>query len=424
MRQLDTPFKRACLIVMATGVIGLAVSLLVWTFQSRYHRIYYTEEHYGWVEGDRPTAVRKEKVWSSSAKCVAPFLRRDVEAAEQALNEHLRKEPPVPSLSSPNFQKRLGWETTRSSLSFDVSRAKNLLANNLSKTIRADQVRESVRYSGVDLSHALGYPSAAKRDTRTDEQKFNDALYGALGIGSLQQDARNKAFQDCVTPSISSYVLLKTTHHSDIDNWPRDHSIPFSLALALFVGGFLGSVGFGFSNTIWNLTGKRAVSWVQTGRSTASLARPSSPELETANPRELQARTANVTLDPGAKAHFLPHLIFLGAPIALLILAFLSDSGPLGVFFGRIAGSITDPLLLLPALIVGATIRRHGVVVVALTSLAVFVSIVVAQMNADFGARLSLPIVFARIVASLFAGYVANLIRTLLDHRSEPPTTN
>lgn len=442
MKRFSTPIMRGSFLAMLVGLATLITSLIVWTQQSRYNRVYYSEDHYGWVWEERPDALQREPKWSITTKCVQPYLQRNVEVADKHLSAHLAVEPPKVSAvdSMAAWKRRSDWEMQRFNLDFDLKQAKEAASKSHGTSVRQGEVREWAGISwNMPALSPLGYP-VERKDTRTDDQKFHDALLSKLDITSFPQHQREEIFQNCVTQETVSYVFLRTTHHSELDDWPEDHPIPFALGMLLVVGGFFGSIGHGFSVAVWNGTGARLIGWVRTG-DTASPQPPSAPlavlqgmmtdaggvavttEPTAASQAEASTPPASTPRQGSSAGRFVPHIVILGGPLALLAFAMATNSSALGRLFGGVVGSAADPINLILALILGASIRRHPMLIGALVALGVGMAILVSKLNAEWGVRLTGDMIAAKIGASLIIGYVANLIRTLASSKTNntPP---
>jgi hypothetical protein len=274
-RQLDNPFKRLSFVLTVTGLSVLAVSLIVWTQQSRHNRIYYSEHHYGWVPAD--SATFGDTYWSVDSSCALPFLEQDAADAEQQLVAHRAAEPEKPRSNPPSSLKELQrhdemykryseWSSKRWRLEYDAKKAKDTISNIKYWGTRAGEVAETVRRND-SVSGLFSPDIESERDTRTEEDKFHAALLSNLGLTSLSPDLREQVFRECVMESKVRYMKLKTTHHSKLDDWPDDHPLPFWLGLGLTVSGLLGSFAYGFSASVFRATVEKLLSWIKTGTS-------------------------------------------------------------------------------------------------------------------------------------------------------------
>lgn len=434
MKRFNTPVMRGSFLAMIVGMITLVVSLIVWTQQSRYNKIYYTEDHFGWVWEDRPDAIAREPRWSITTPCVKPYFDRVLSEAEQRLAAHMAIEPPKASAvdSMTAWKKRSDWDMKRFNLDFDVKHAKERAAESHYASVREGEVRERMRgWASMPAISPLGYP-VEKKDTRSEEEKFDSALLGELGIGSFPKAQQSEIFEKCVTTDTVSYVLLRTTHHTNLDYWPNRHPIPFYLGLFLSVGGFFGSFGYGFSKAVWNGTGGRLITWVRTGANApVSDGKPDpvtqqqpvvEPVVSTdVAPAEAGGTQQNDQPDTGrAFRRFLPHLIILGLPVAILFLGFATNSSALGRVIGGVVGAATDPINLIAALIVGASIRRHGILIAALATLGFAMAVLVSRLNSGWGVRLTGDLIITKAAASMIIGYGAHLVRTLVSSGTKP----
>lgn len=107
---------------------------------------------------------------------------------------------------------------------------------------------------------------------------------------------------------------------------------------------------------------------------------------------------------------FAPHLGLIAVLALILIVSILTNRPAL---VGYPAAALTDPLILLAGILAGALIVDIKHLAVALVVLSVVLSLVIAQMNADWLGefKFSAILVYARLTALSVAGFLANAIR-------------
>lgn len=312
LQRLDTPFKRASLLIMIIGVVSLIVSLVVWTQQSRYHRLYYTKAHYDWVPVGGRYSGKVELFWSLDRACIVPITKSRIAALEGQLAAHRKAEPERPEYSftdqhTPRHEvkpehpkdsyeslraqfryieilkkknsvskRHRTWSYKKKSLDTQLKKIKENIRTLGYIDIREGQVREGVKKSEAISTFQVGGPQWY--NNKTEEEKFQLSLYWDLGLGAFPTHRREKIFKKCAHESTRTYILTRTTHHTKIDNWPKDQPIPFYFSLLLIAAGFLGSFGYKVSSNIIQGTAGRAIKWVRTGNDPVPSAK-NTPEL-------------------------------------------------------------------------------------------------------------------------------------------------
>ena len=440
-RLFDTPLKRVSFIVLIIGAVTLAVSLAVWLQQSRYNRIYYSQDHYQWLPVSQDFAGQTERYWSWDRDCVQPLAETRIAQLKQELEDHRRNRPEQPSRNvsinrdwteisrqTELIRAYSHWSARESSLKVSVDSANEKLGGVGYESAREGEIDTSPSLIAWGARNPYLRPSilVEQEDTKTDEEKFRDSLYARLGLTGFPAEDRDAIFDDCVRETTQGYKFVRTSYHSDIDEWPDDHPISFWLGMFLTVAGFLGSFGYRMSTVVVQGTAGRLLSWVRTGEGRPS-EKPSF-DGETSDPVQ-KASTAVQTEEEivvGAQApvtgiglnRFLPHAVILGGLLAILGLGVVANDAGIARFFGRAAGSAIDPVNLVIAALMGFAIRRHRVLIPSLIALGFALAVLVSQINAFLGARLTPEGIAAKIAAALAVGYLANLI--LIIFKKEP----
>jgi len=110
------------------------------------------------------------------------------------------------------------------------------------------------------------------------------------------------------------------------------------------------------------------------------------------------------------KSRFFPHLAFLLLTIAVVAFSYITNQPRIAAFA---AASLTDPLILLAGVVTGATLTKSQYLLSALAVLAVILSLVIAQINADWLGefRFSALAVFARFLALGIIAFITNAVR-------------
>ena len=122
---------------------------------------------------------------------------------------------------------------------------------------------------------------------------------------------------------------------------------------------------------------------------------------------------------------FTPHIAFVSILAIVLIFGFATNNRSLAIFAGSLAGASLDPLVLISALIIGAYAKSSKILLSIAIPFAVFVSVWVANMNAQFGTTLTPFFILVRIVSVVGIAYVSNAIRIAVSskkRRSESAT--
>lgn len=442
-RRFDTPFKRMSFLALIVGVVTLAVSLVVWTLQSGFNKIYYSEDHYLWLPVDLGYSGRVERKWSWDHDCVRPLAQARIDKLKAELEDHRRAHPEKPSDDLIDYRSLL--EPQRRTL--------EELEQSIAKDRRQRAVRNAyLEWSGKESSLKLAVDSATarltrlnysgvregevfqpnrrfdpweplfpkKEDTRTKEEKFVDSLYSQLGLTAFPAFERDRIFEECVRESTVGYKLVDISHHTELDDWPVDHPIPVTLGLLLTAVGFFGSYGHRASSSVIRSTVGRLLSWLKTGEarpgevSSSNSEKPTTVVSEQAPPVStgvVDALEDQASKEKSGWARFLPHLLIFGGLFALLVLGVATNDPASARFFGHASAAALDPLNLAIAAILGLSVRRNMVLMPCLIAVGFGLAVVVAQMNASLGARLSPEIIMAKIAAALAVGYLANLIR-------------
>ena len=263
-QRFDTPFKRICLLTLIAGTITLTVSLIVWTQQSRYDKIYYSKNHYQWLPVDDEFSGSVERSWSWDHDCVKPLAQARIVKLKKELEDHRRTRPEEPSTkSSPGDMLR--WFSKEISLQTSVRSEIGFIYRDLRES-------EVLRPGPYDLFQE---PPRQETTRHTDEE-FRDKLYSKLGLMKFPTSERDAIFEKCVQETLVGYKYIRTSHHTELDDWPDDHPLPFWLGLFLILAGFMGSYGYRMSSFMGSYgyrmsslairgTVGRLVSWVKTG---------------------------------------------------------------------------------------------------------------------------------------------------------------
>lgn len=105
-----------------------------------------------------------------------------------------------------------------------------------------------------------------RKGNKIKEKKFRDNLYSELGLTVFPASKQENIFKNCAREYPMAYVRVRTSFHSDLDDWPKDHPIPFYFGLLLVTLGFLGSFGYNASSYLIQATAGRLFIWIRTGK--------------------------------------------------------------------------------------------------------------------------------------------------------------
>lgn len=111
---------------------------------------------------------------------------------------------------------------------------------------------------------------------------------------------------------------------------------------------------------------------------------------------------------------FLFPIVFFSCLGALFVFGAASDSLTLAVFFGRFSAIVTDPLIIMVGLVLGAIFAKPHHLAIASVTAGLLVSVYIAQKNAIIGAQFSLSVAVVRIVAVLSYAFVTNIFRVIV----------
>lgn len=106
---------------------------------------------------------------------------------------------------------------------------------------------------------------------------------------------------------------------------------------------------------------------------------------------------------------FAPHLLFFGVLFLVILLGVQSNSGKIGSALGILTAFAIDPLLVIGGLLIGGMNRNQLKLLLFAAAFGVIASIIIANMNSSFGARLTGEKVFFRIIAVLGWAYISNI---------------
>ena len=247
----------------SVGTITLTVSLIVWTQQSRYNKIYYSKNHYQWLPVDDEFNGSVERSWSWDHDCVKPFAQARIAKLKKELEDHRRTRPEEPSTNSlkdmlRQMKLRQEWPFKERSLQTALHSEIGKLSSFSYRDFREGEVLRPSLYNRLQ-------EPPRQETTRRTKEEFRDKLYSKLGLTKFPTSERDAIFEKCVQETLVGYKHIRTSYHTELDDWPDDHLLPFWLGLFLILVGFMGSYGYRMSSWAIRGTVGRLASWVKTG---------------------------------------------------------------------------------------------------------------------------------------------------------------
>lgn len=111
---------------------------------------------------------------------------------------------------------------------------------------------------------------------------------------------------------------------------------------------------------------------------------------------------------------FLPHICFLSTLIIIVVVAYLGNIAVIGAFTGSITGMITDPLLLIGSIAIGAYIIKQRYLVLFSIAFAIVFSLYIQFLHPQNNIDLLMIMFISRTITVLIIAYIANIFRFLI----------
>lgn len=274
MKILNSPIKRICFLMMLLGFITLLISLFVWSSNSRY-KIYYTKDHYRWMKIESPIKG-SERYWQIDYKCAENRIQSYLKEAQNRLDDLKTKEPEQVDITkifsfTLNKSKK---EKERNQKAYEIRKEWGKKYRELEIEIKLIKERNYYQYSTTRAHRESEIKQrmkpltntsylTRKKDSRTEDEKFTDALKSQLSIFIFPKEIQNEVFNECTRQGYLHYTFIETTTHSDIKYWVEDHWIAFWAGISLVVTGFFGSIGFGITSKVYEITLKKLFKWIK-----------------------------------------------------------------------------------------------------------------------------------------------------------------
>jgi hypothetical protein len=96
---------------------------------------------------------------------------------------------------------------------------------------------------------------------------------------------------------------------------------------------------------------------------------------------------------------------------AVTAVGIVGNIGQIAFFIGALLALVTDPILIVGAVIIGIVITHQFWLLGSCLIFSAISSIYISITNAELGAELSLYVAFVRFVATVGMAYVANIVR-------------
>ncbi len=201
-------------------------------------------------------------------------------------------------------------------------------------------------------------------------------------------------------------------------SWFRGHTFFAVVGITLTVGGFFGSFAPRFVAALYRGTIGRMLYWVRTGETS----KPSSDDDRAGSDGNVTGAHRSPRM--GIDWWFLPHLIIVGVPVAVVGLGAAANDASIGALTGRTLASLIDPLNLIVAVPIGLLVKRHPVLIGVLTLWGLALAIIVRQLNFATGGMPHPDSVLAKMIAALMVGYATNYFVTLFRRQQKGAAEN